>query len=149
MDYLSDKSFDKVIKCKIVEFIHLACRVFDLTESIGYLKVVSEQVGDFKGIYLIRYLIMSEFKVLIKSVNKDDILVRIFLDILTIRMIKEKPVCVKKYSYENDKRDLCKNSELCKFNEWCSKCCRGRSYKNCDKNSKFRKKFTVYESNSN
>ena len=137
MDYLSDKSFDKVIKCKIAEFIHLACRVFDLTESIGYLKVVSEQVDSFTDIYLIKYLIMSEFKVLIKSVNKDDILVRIFLDILTIRMIKEKPVCVKKYSYENDKRDLCKNSELCEFNEKCSKFCRGVSYKNCDKNSKF------------
>ena len=78
MDYLSDKSFDRVIKCKIAEFIHLACRVFDLTESIGYLKVVSEQVGDFKGIYLIRYLIMSEFKVLIKSVNIDDVLGSIF-----------------------------------------------------------------------
>ena len=77
---------------------------------------------------------MFGFKILIKSVTIDDTMAASlkinvkFLGICTLRMIKDKHVNVKKCSsYINDKKYLCGNSQLCAFNDACTKCCRKMS----------------------
>ena len=136
MDCLSDKSLDEVVRYRISEFVAITCRNFSLSESIGDLKRIFVRVDEFNDAYLIRYLIMLGLKILIKSVIIDDTIAAMleindkFISILTLRMIKDKHVNVKKCSsYINDKKYLCGNSQLCAFNDACTKCCRKMSMK--------------------
>ena len=148
MDCLSDKSLDEVVRYRISEFIEITCRNFNLSESIRDLKRIFVRAGEFKDVYLIRYLIMLGLKILIKSVIIDDTIAASieinvkFLGILTLRKIKKKSVCCKA-----DDRKICKISQVCNFNDICNTCCGDMSYRRCDNDDKLKKKLTVRGSN--